>query len=92
MLDQLLSPLADGIVELIEHLHGRVPVDAGVGDGDAMLEGDGALGRDVLPAGVDVRLDHDPGDVPVAGLELRADVGEHLGLVHVVLLRVAVYV
>ena len=55
-----------------------------------MLERAGALGRDILAAPVDVRFDHDAGDMTLAGRELRADVREDLRLVHVVLLRVPV--
>lgn len=51
-----------------------------------MLEGRGALGWDVLPPGIDVRLNHHAGDVAVAGAELGADVVDDLGLVVVILL------
>lgn len=55
-----------------------------------MLEGGGAGCGDVLPASVDVGLDHDTGDVAFASGELRADVINNKGLVVVVLLGVAV--
>lgn len=66
----------------------RIPVDASVGDRDEGLER-AQVGRDVLPAGVDVRLDHDAGDGPVAGPELGGDRVDNLWLVAVVLVRVA---
>lgn len=56
-----------------------------------MFEGGGALGWNVLAAFVDVRLDHDAGDMAFASRELRADVREDLRLIHVVFLRVPIY-
>ena len=78
------------VIELVEHHDRRLPIHTRVGDRDAVLERSGALGRDVLPSRMDVRLDHDAGDVPVARGELRADALDDLWLVVVVLLRVAV--
>lgn len=78
-------------VQLVEHLYGGRPVDTCVGDRDAVLERSRALGRDVLASGIDVRLDHDARDSPVACDELLADVVDDPGLVVVVLLRVAVW-
>ena len=77
-------------VEAIEHLHGRRPVNTGVGDRDTVLESRRTIWWDVLAAAVDVRLDHHTGDSIVAGTKLFADVVDDLGLVVVVLLRVAV--
>ena len=77
-------------VEAIEHLDGRRPVNTGVGDRDTVLESLRTLWRDILAAAVDVRLDHHTGDSIIAGTELFADVVDDLGLVVVVLLRVAV--
>ena len=78
------------LVELVEHRHRRRPVDTSICDAHTVLESRGPLGGDFLPPTVDVRLDHHAYDRAVARLELRADVVEHLGLVVVVLRRVAV--
>ncbi len=91
LLEDLLPPVADGEIEVIEHGDGGVPVDTGVGNGHAVLQGGGAFGWDVLPAGIDVGLDHDASDAAVARSELLADVSEDLWLVVVVLLGVAVW-
>jgi hypothetical protein len=45
-----LSPGPDSISELLKNVHGGVPVNAGVGDGDTPLEASGALLRDLLCA------------------------------------------
>lgn len=84
-----LATGADGGGEVLEHGNGGVPVDAGVGDGDALLERGGALGGDLLVALVDVGLDHDADDGLFAFPELLADDGGDLGLVAVVLVGVA---
>jgi hypothetical protein len=80
-------------VQCIQHVQRVLPRDARVGDRDAVLEGSRALGRDVLPARVDVRLDHDARNRARLGRarrELLADVRDDLGLVPVVLIRVPV--
>ena len=92
LFDEEVAPRLDGRVEAREHLDGRLPVHARVRDGHAMLERGGALGRHVLATCVDVRLDHHARDVAVAARELPADVRDDLGLVIVILLRVAVCV
>ncbi len=69
--------------------NGRIPVDAGVGDANALLEPRRAFRRYFLVALVDVGLDHDTDDGRLAFAEL---IGNHLcdlGLVSVVLVRVA---
>jgi hypothetical protein len=85
-----LPPGPDGIGELLENVHGGVPVDAGVGDGDTPLEAGGALLRDLLCALVQVALDHNTDDTVLALADLVADNLGNLGLVPVVLERVAV--
>lgn len=77
-------------VQTIQHSHCGVPVNTRVRDRDTVLEGLGAFGGHVLPASIDVRLDHDTGDVPIASAELLADVVHDLRLVVMVLLRVAI--
>lgn len=78
------------VVELVEHGDGGLPVDAGVGDGDTVLEGGRTFGGHVLSSGVDVGLDHDTGDIAVTGDELLTNAIDDFGLVVVVLLRIAV--
>jgi hypothetical protein len=79
-------------VEQLKHLDSARPIDACVGDADAMFE----LGRTgwghVLATLIDVRLDHHTSDVPLSRGELLTDVGDDEGLVAVVLGRVTVYV
>lgn len=84
-----LPPLAHGGGEVLEHGDGGVPVDAGVGDADALLESGGALGGDLLVTSVDVGLEHDTDDGGLAGAQLLGDGGGDLGLVVVVLEGVA---
>lgn len=84
-----LAAGADGGGEALEDVDGGVPVNAGVGDGDALLEGGGALGGHLLVALVDVGLDHDANDGLFALAELVANDGGDLGLVAVVLVGVA---
>lgn len=84
-----LAPRAHRLGEVLERRDGRLPVDAGVGDADALLEAPGPLGGDLLVALVDVGLDHDADDGILALAELVGDGGGHLGLVAVVLVGVA---
>lgn len=85
-----LSPRADCIGELLEDFDGRIPVDAGIGDGDALLEsGEATRCWSLLVAFVDVRLDHDTDDAVFTLAELVANGLCDLGLVPVVLERVA---
>lgn len=88
--DHRLPSLPNRGVEFVHHLDRRRPVDARVGDADAMLQVLRALGRDVLSPVVDVRLNHDASDVPLARRELLANRVNHQRLVIVVFLRVAV--
>ena len=85
-----LPPSPDSIVELVEHVHCRCPVYTGIGDADSVLQALWTFLGDILATAVDVGLDHDTGYVLVTGRKLGADGGDNLGLVVVVLLRVAV--
>lgn len=84
-----LSSFSDGGGEVLEDVDGGVPADAGVCDADASLEARGALGWDLLCALVQVGFDHDADDAVFAGAELVGDDLCNLGLVAVVLERVA---
>ena len=64
-------------------------MNASVGDADSLLQGAGALGRDLLVALVDVGFDHEADNSSLAFSNLLGDDAGHLGLVLVVLLRVA---
>jgi hypothetical protein len=75
--------------KVLEHAHGGVPVNARIGDRDALLEAAGALRGDLLVALVDVGLDHDTNDAGLAVADLVCDVLGDLGLVAVVLARIA---
>jgi hypothetical protein len=58
-----------------------------------MLQSCRTLGGHILASSIQVRLDHDTSDsrgVGSAGLKLLADVGDHFGLIAVVLLRIAI--
>lgn len=85
-----LSSGADSIGELLEHVDSRIPIDARVGDGDALLEcGETSCCWSLLVAFVDVRFDHDADDAVFAFAELIANGLCDLGLVSVVLEGVA---
>lgn len=75
--------------EILKDLNGGLPVDAGIRDADALLQARGALRRHLLVAFVDIGLDHDADDGLLALPQLVADDLGHLGLVSVVLARVA---
>jgi len=85
-----LSSCPDSFSELLKGVHSGVPVDASVGDGDTPLEAGGALLGDLLVAGTQVALNHDTDNAVLTLADLVAnDLGD-LGLVVVVLERVAV--
>lgn len=84
-----LSALTNSGGEVLEHGNGGVPVDAGVSDADTLLEGGGALGRDLLVALANVGLDHNTDDGLLALAELVTNGLSDLGLVAVVLVGVA---
>lgn len=75
--------------EAFQDVHGGVPVDARVGDADALLQGLWAFGGDFLAAFVQVGFDHDADNTGFAGPDLVGDGLGYLGLVAVVLLGVA---
>lgn len=85
-----LSPCPDSFGELLKSVHGGVPVNASVGDGDTPLEVGRALLRDLLVASTQVALNHDTDDAVLTLADLVADDLGNLGLVVVVLERVAV--
>lgn len=86
-----LSSRPDGVGELFENVDRGVPIDAGVGDADALLErSQTTFGGDLLVALVDVGFDHDGNDGVFARSELIPDSLGNQGLVLVVLLGVAV--
>lgn len=85
-----LSPCPDSLGELLKGVHGGVPVNASVGDGDTPLEAGRALLRNLLVAGAQVALNHDTDDTVLTLADLVANNLGDLGLVVVVLERVAV--
>ena len=85
-----LSPCPDSIGELLKGVHGSVPVDASIGDGDTPLKAGRALLGDLLVARAQVALNHDTDNAVLALADLVADDLGNLGLVVVVLVRVAV--
>jgi len=77
-------------VQLIEHLDGGLPVDAGIGDADTILESRGTILGNVLPASIDVGLDHDTSDGTITSNQLLANRIDDLWLIVVVLKGVSV--
>jgi hypothetical protein len=75
--------------KVLEHTNSGVPVNASIGDGDTLLKAARALRGDLLVALVDVGLDHDTNDAGLAVADLVCDVLGDLGLVAVVLARIA---
>lgn len=84
-----LASLADSLSQVLESGNGRIPVDAGIGDGHALPEAGWTLGWDLLVALIDVGLDHDTDDRLLAGAELVADSLGDGWLVSVVLVGVS---
>lgn len=84
----LLSAGSDRGCEILEDIHGRIPVNAGIGDADALLQTSRALRRHLLVAFVDVGLDHHTNNGFLSLFELVSDDLGDLGLVSVVLVRV----
>lgn len=83
------SALCNSSSKVLEHAHSSVPVNARIGDGDALLEATWALCRNLLVALVDVGLDHDTNDAGLAVADLICDILSDLGLIAVVLVGVA---
>lgn len=79
-----------GLVQPVQHLDGRLPIDTRIGDTDAILKSRGAIFRNVLPTGVDIGFDHNASDGAVASNQLLADGIDDLWLVVVVLEGVSV--
>lgn len=85
-----LSSRADRISQLLEHNDCGFPVDAGICDGDTLLERSQTTRRgNLLVALVNVGLDHDTNNASLSLADLVADNLCDLGLVLVVLLGVA---
>lgn len=59
--------------EIIQHVHGGLPIDARVRDGHASLERLLAFLGHVLPPFVDVALDHNANDSVLAAAHLLGD-------------------
>lgn len=85
----LLSPGPNGGGEVLKNLHGRVPVDTGISDTNALLQTRWTFGRHFLVAFVDVGLDHHTNDGLLAFSKLISDDLGDLRLVSVVLVRIA---
>lgn len=79
----------DSIGKILEDIDSRVPVNAGVCDGDTLLKGARTLCRHLLVALVDVGFDHDSHDASLALANLVGDGLGHLGLISVVLAGVS---
>ena len=79
------------LVQPIEHIYRRRPVDTRVCDRHTVLQRSGSLRRHILPSGVYVRLNHDTDDVAVPSAQLLTDRVDDLRLVVVVLLGVPIY-
>jgi hypothetical protein len=75
--------------KVLERAHGGVPVNACIGDRDALLEAAGALRGYLLVALIDVGLNHDTNDAGLAVANLVCDVLGNLRLVTMVLVGVA---
>jgi hypothetical protein len=85
----LRPPLGNSSGQILEHSDGAFPVNAGISDGNTLLESTGAFSGNLLIALVDIRLDHDSNDACLALAELVSnDLGD-LGLVTVVFVGVA---
>ena len=79
----------DSIRQILEGGNGALPVDAGIGNRNALLERGWSLGWHLLVALVDVGLDHDADDGLFACAQLLADDLGDAGLVAVVFVGVA---
>jgi len=77
-------------VQSIQHADRGFPVDACVGNRNAVFKTGRTLLGYILPAFVDVGLDHHTSDVLVSGTQLRTNVVKDFWLIIVVLLRVAI--
>ena len=84
-----LSSFSDGRCKTLEDFYSAFPVDASVCDADTLLESDWSFGRYFLVALVDIRLNHNTNDRSLASTKLVANNLCYLGLISVVLVRVA---
>jgi hypothetical protein len=82
-------PLSNSSSKVLKDADGAVPVDASIGNGDALLEAAGALWWHLLVTLVDVGFDHDADDASFAVADLVCDILCDEGLVAVVLVGVA---
>jgi hypothetical protein len=83
------STVTDGSSKVLEHGDGSVPVDAGIGDTDTLLQAGWAFSGDLLVAFVNVGLNHDTDNGLFTLAQLVTNDLGNLGLVVVILLRVA---
>ncbi len=81
-------PLGDSRRKVFESVDGGLPVDASIGDGDALLQTARALRWDLLVALIDVGLNHDTDYASLAVADLVGNVLGYEGLVAVVLVGV----
>jgi hypothetical protein len=88
----MLSSLLNSIGQLGQDLFSIFPTDTCVGDGDCVFETRLSFLGHLLVALVDVRFDHDAHDCFFSSGDLGGEFVGDLGLVHVVLFRVAVTV
>lgn len=66
-------PCPHCVGEIFQYVDGSVPVYTGVCDADALFQGFGTFGGDLLAAFVDVGFDHDAYDAGFPGPDLRGD-------------------
>lgn len=87
-----LTALLGSLGKTLENLAGASHVNAGISDGDTVLEGSGVGDTNVhlLVALADVGLDHETGDALAASGDLLSEISGNLGLVLVVLVGVTV--
>lgn len=85
----MLTSLANCFGKILKHRHRGFPVDAGVGDADALLQAAGAFRRHFLVAFVDIGFDHDTDNAIFAIPDLLGNGLSDLGLVAVILVRVS---
>mmetsp|Transcript_8238 Transcript_8238/g.16424 ORF Transcript_8238/g.16424 Transcript_8238/m.16424 type:complete len:372 (-) Transcript_8238:761-1876(-) len=87
-----LTALLGSLGKTLENLAGASHVNAGISDGDTVLEGSGVGDTNVhlLVALTDVGLDHETGDALAASGDLLSEISGNLGLVLVVLVGVTV--
>lgn len=84
-----LSPSSHGSSQVFEHEDSGLPIDASVCNADALFQGRGALGWDLLVAFVDIRFDHDADYGHFTFAKLFCNSFGDLWLVVVVFLRIS---